>query len=91
MAPHVFWINTTIPLDDTGRRFLKLPFSTEEADTVLGLTEILQATGIVYGQKLFLADDGNGGRIVRRREPYGLGVSVIATVQNFLGTISEPE
>lgn len=58
--------------------------------TVEALVERLVENRVVYGHKLNTVDDGRGGRMIRSREPYGLGVAGLVSLQNLDKPVWEP-
>lgn len=75
--------------DDSERRNFRVVFAGPYAD-VAALAEELRRYGVASGARLHLADDGRGGRIVRRREDFAFGVGAVASIQPYLLDVREP-
>lgn len=84
---HIFWVQLATGYGPEARRF-GVAFETDLA-SVEAVAEALAQRGVLAGQRLFLTDDGQGGRVIARREPYAFGVAMLINVQNYLHAVRE--
>lgn len=84
---HVFWVQLATGYGPDARRF-GVAFETT-LPSVEAVAHALGDRGIVAGQRLFLTDDGEGGRLITGRQPYAFGVAMLINVQNYLHAVRE--
>lgn len=86
---YVYRVQMQIGHGEKCRAFL-LNFETA-LESVEAIHAELSQRGMVLGNRLETIDDGAGGRMIRHREPFVLGVSGLVTLQNMGRPVWEPE
>ena len=79
MPEHHYWI-TLFTSHIEGDRQFRIVFACN-LPSVAAIAAELREYGVVSGHRLRISDDGAGGRLVRAREEFMFGASIVGSVQ----------
>jgi len=80
MPERLYWVTLRTLQREGGERQFRFVFASE-LPSVAAIADELREAGVVHGQRLRIADDGQGGRVVREREAFLFGAGIVGSVQ----------
>ncbi|MER8556117.1 hypothetical protein NKH37_28855 [Mesorhizobium sp. M1217] len=86
---YVYWLQMVNGFGPTSRSFAVV-FECEHP-TIADIERELRHNGVVAGSKLDTIDDGKGGRLIRRRDGFMVGVAGLCTIQTYHKPCWEPD